>query len=280
MLGQKKQEITEAAENFVFFESTLSEVVNKAAAKVSARYETSIDIKTEVENKYRALRRVKNPNPCQPVTFHYYQLMKKIRRQLFLVEQTYHCTPGGNVPAGVGPGRTLYHKVPRRPQNLRPKVVAPPPEWTITEAAASPAVACARSVPDPENTVEVTFPRPLVKQLTRKQVVAEVRSLAGEEAAQQMDQHIGQIEDLVEPGGGGLILTEEFCVGTDGFHVEGVVSDCAICEDTELKKKELECKKLELELEKRKCEIELCKMQLECDRDDRKGEDYPPVDPT
>ena len=265
VFGQKRQTINQYREEVALFEATMSEVISKAAAGVSAKYETSLDLKTEVENKYRAVRKIKNPNACQPVTFHYFQLMKKIRRELFLVEQTYDCSP----PAGIappGPGLTTYHRVSGRPQNLRPRVVAPPPQWTITE----PSVPVIADQPcgDPasasaESKITVSFSRPATKQLSKARVLDEVRATGGDEVTRQMQQHLDQIDDLADPAGGGLILSEELCIGTDYFHVESVVSNCAICEDTELKTRELECQRIELELEKLKCEVELCKLKLE-----------------
>jgi hypothetical protein len=270
LFGQKRQTIRQYRDQVVLFESMMREVVAKAAASVSAKYETSLDIKTEVENKYRAVRKIKNPNHCQPVTFHYYQLMKKIRRELFFVEQTYDCQPPQGI-APPGPGLTTYHRAAGRPQNLRPTVVAPPPPWTLTVPTATVTydVNCSDAAPA-DSVVAVPFARPATRQLSKEAVLEEVRTTAGDEVAREMQQHLEQIDDLADPSGGGLIFSEEFCIGTDSFHVESVVSNCAICEDTELKTKELEVKRIELELEKLKCEIDLCKLQL--DRDNRDGE--------
>jgi hypothetical protein len=48
-----------------------------------------------------------------------------------------------------------------------------------------------------------------------------------------MQQHLDQIGDLADPGGGGLICSEDFCIRTGGFRVDGAVSNCAICENIE-----------------------------------------------
>ncbi|MCF6323990.1 MAG: hypothetical protein L3J89_06685 [Gammaproteobacteria bacterium] len=264
VFGQKRQTINQYRDEVALFESTMSEVVSTAAARVSAKYETSIDIKTEVENKYRAVRKVKNPNRCQPVTFHYFQLVKKIRRELFLVEQTYDCSSpaADTTPA---PGLTTYRTSAGRPQNLRPRVVAPPPQWTLTEPAVSVTTeaACGDPVSSPiESVITVPFEQPVTKQLSKNRVIADIRATAGDEAAREMQQHLDQIDDIADPSGGGLILSEDICLGTDSFHVEGMVSNCAICEDVELKKEEFECKRIELEIQKLKCEIDLCQVQL------------------
>lgn len=187
----------------------------------------------------------------------------------------------GSASAGIAPpnpGLTTYRQAAGRPQNRRPDVVAPPPLWTLDEPAAATATTAAHACAAPvashaEEVVEVPFARPAAKQLSKARAIEDVRADEGDEAARQMQNHLGEIDDLADPSGGGLIFSEEICIGTDGFHVEGVVSNCAICEDTELKMKELECKKAEQEVETLKCEIELCKLQL-----DPKDDEDPPKD--
>ena len=187
--------------------------------------------------------------------------MKKIRRELFFVEQTYECSP----PAGIapaGPGITSYRQGVDRPQNLHPDIVARPPQWTLGDpvAAAVPAQACA-DTRQGQTRVSVPFVRPRTKELSKTQALEEVRLEAGDEIAREMQGHLDQIDDLADPSGGGLIFSEEFCIGTDGFHVEGVVSNCSVCDDCDLKLKELEC------------EIELCHVEVRCKDDECKKED-------
>ena len=260
--GQKRQTIREHTENIERFTKTMSEVVQKAAARVSAKYETSLDIKTEVENRYRAVRKVRNPNKCQPVTFHYYRLIKKFRRALYFVETEVSCVPPAGIAPPRGPGVTHFGSSVRRPQNLRPDIVAPPPRWTRTEPAAAETACGSDHGPVNAETMTATFERPELVRLSREAAVEDIRRREGDEAARHAAQVFQEFDDLADPGGGGLVFEEEICLGTDNFHVEGLVSACAVCEDTELKMKELECKKAELELEKLKCEIALCEMQL------------------
>jgi hypothetical protein len=147
-------------------EKKLNEVVEKAAASVSKSYDTSIDVKTEVENQYRSLRRMKNPNPCQPVTFHFYQLMKSYKRELFLIEQTYDCFN----PAGIGvePGMVSFVSQPRTAAVQTPNIVTPPPAWTLGDNMKAPlgCIEQARSSDQFETSTTQQFARPVTKQFT------------------------------------------------------------------------------------------------------------------
>jgi hypothetical protein len=67
-------------------EKHFREIIGKSTSKVSRAYEIAIDVKTEVENQYRSIRKVTNPNPCQPVIYNYFQLAKKYKTELILAD--------------------------------------------------------------------------------------------------------------------------------------------------------------------------------------------------
>jgi hypothetical protein len=103
-----------------------------------------------------------------------------------------------------------------------------------------------------------------------------MRDLQGrreDEETRRVRRLIEEMDDMVDPSGGGLISSVEYCLATDGFHVEARTSECAACEDSSLRLKELEVKKLELELEKLKCEVALCEKDLASkgDNEGRRG---------
>ena len=236
-------------------ESRLKEVVGSAARTVSERFEIAMSVKSETENRFRALRKVKNPNPCQPVTYHHFQLMKKYKRELFLIEQTYDCSP----PAGdVGqPPSVTFTDDLRAPARVPRAVVPTPPDWLVSDDRKG---SIRREGDDDRKSVRqediaVTLDRSTSRELTRDQALAELKARGAKDEAKV----IQDLDKLADPGGGGLIFSEEYCVGTDSVFVQAQVSDCAACEDTSLQKKELEVKKLELELKKLECEVELCR---------------------
>lgn len=69
-----------------FGSKLFNETVVKASMKVSNHYDVSIDTKTEMENHYRSLRKISNPNNCRVVTFFFKQLNKKYRFEVALVD--------------------------------------------------------------------------------------------------------------------------------------------------------------------------------------------------
>ena len=236
---------------------------------MSAKNEIAIDIKAEVSNVYGSTRKVRNPNPCQPVTYNFYQLAKRLRRTLTLVEVTHKCTP----PAGdetPRPGITTFRAPIERPSRTQLHVVSAPPAHTRAADGAQDDHACTPEV-QRERVDRVEFEAPVAYERNRKALIEDIRETEGEEAAARANQALDAIDDLADPGGGGLIFEEEICIATTGFHVEARVSPCAVCEDTELRKKELEVERCKLELKKLECEIELCKVQSkEKDKDDDK----------
>lgn len=241
-------------------ESKISEIIRKSASSLSAKYETSISTKTEVDNQFRSLRKFKNPNPCQPVTFHYFQIMKKFRRELFLIEQTYDCSPIQGIQRGE-PGVILFAPEVRRPSQLAPDIVAPPPFWTVgneRKGAIGGMQAC-RTEELVAPLVEARVERPTSREMTKHEVLEEFRATGMSDAATSA---FFEFDQLVDPGGGGLIWSEEYCVGTDSTFVQAQVSDCAACEEAAIKLKELDLRKRALELDKLECEIALCRKGL------------------
>lgn len=74
-----------AEQDFSFDQSFFNEVIAKTSLSVSRKYDVAIDIKTEVENKFRSLRKIKNPNDCKVVTYFFKQLHKKYSFEVSLL---------------------------------------------------------------------------------------------------------------------------------------------------------------------------------------------------
>jgi hypothetical protein len=222
-------------------EQHLSEVVTKAANRVSERYDIAVDVKSEVENLYRSVRRVSNPNPCHPVIYLYYRLAKKYRSELFLTDIRFDVRR--QVPPFLAGqlATTTFSATPPYRQNLDLQVVPPPPPWTIT--AAAPAAEAARAF---ATTQAVAFARPAatIAQLPPVHVPEEdvdVMRLTREEAIERI-----RVAQDVDPKHFESALTKflalpvnkrerraayEYCIATDGLYVEGNVSKCAVCDD-------------------------------------------------
>ncbi|MFP2995974.1 hypothetical protein ABN763_08685 [Spongiivirga sp. MCCC 1A20706] len=74
-----------AEQDFSFDQSFFNEVIAKTSLSVSRKYDVAIDIKTEVENRFRSLRKIKNPNDCKVVTYFFKQLHKKYSFEVSLL---------------------------------------------------------------------------------------------------------------------------------------------------------------------------------------------------
>ena len=259
LFGQKRKGQRTLRNAWERIDKTLKQTVTKSAAQVAAKNETTIEVKAEAENVYRSTRKVKNPNPCQPVTYNFYQIAKRMQRRLTLVEVVLSCEP----PAGIAvprTGVTTFRTPVSRPQRVNLNIVAPPPAWQLDTKSID--INRSPCIMSDETEARFEIAQPTKFERSRDELIEELRTEVGEEAAHRAEQALDPINDLVDPNGGGLIFEEEICIGTTGFHVEGMVSPCAVCEDTDLKKKELEIEKCHLELEMLKCEIEKCKLSL------------------
>lgn len=253
------------------------EIVSKTSSRVSRRYEVSVDTKTEVENQYRSVRKVKNPNACQPVIYNYFQLAKKYKTELILTDVRFDFV---RQPPPVLTGRlgalVIGAEAPYR-QNLNLQVVAPPPPWTLAAAAPSPASPSPQVVAVPTFAAfgalqAVGLPMGAAGRLAglpaeRPPVEpSEVQQLTSEELFQK----IGSDPDLPEKtvtefkraleafakddlNKLGVKDTYEYCINTDGLYVEANLSKCSACDEAtiELRRVEVERAKVELELKKR-----------------------------
>lgn len=280
IFGQKRKGQRTYRDAVETLHQTLSQTVTKAAARVSAKNEIAVDIKSEVDNVYRSTRTIRNPNSCQPVTYHFYQLARRMRRRLTLVDVVLKCSP----PAGDATppiGVTTFRSPVRRPAAPAQNIVAPPPGFMTPVdskfTGASPCDSGIDATPMSETVSRVEFEIPANPEHSREALIGNLRANGDDEGARRVERALGPINDLVDPNGGGLIFEEEVCVATPGFHVEGVVSQCAVCEDTNLRKKELEVERCRLDLEKLRCEIKLC--QANKGDEIQPDEDPPGIDP-
>jgi hypothetical protein len=223
-------------------EDHLREIVSKTASRVSQRYDVAVDVKTEVENQYRSVRKVSNPNPCHPVIYLYYQLAKKYRSELILTDVRVDVRR--QVPPILAqPQRAIaFAATPPYRQTLDLQVVSPPPAWTVTSAAGelgrsfaaaqltrpnatSVAVAQLPAIHVPQEEVDIL-------RLTRDEAVARIheQDVDPKVFAPALDKFLSHAVNKV-----GTRATYEYCIATDGLYVEGNVSPCAVCDEAPCK---------------------------------------------
>lgn len=255
-------------------ESHFREVVRKTSSRVSQKFEVAIDTKTEVENQYRSVRRVSNPNPCHPVIYNYFQLAKRYRAELILVDVRLDIRLRPLPILERLLGEVAFEADPPYRQVLDLNVVAPPPPWKLSppiEAVAggqelsaflsrsvigglrSPAKAVIARRPAEEAAVEL----PEVLQLTKEELLQRLEGESIDVAPGDVKRAIDKFlaDDLNQPG---VRDTYEYCINTDGLYVEANLSKCSACDEftVELHRLEVERARLELELKRRELEEE------------------------
>lgn len=262
ILGIGAKTSVETELEYATIEKSFREVIAKNSSRVSRKHEIAIDVKSEVENTFRSLRRVRNPNPCQPVTFHYFQMAKKYKAELFLIDVRFdELRP---VPLLERPmGAVAFRADAPYRQNLDLNVVAPSPL-----SLGGPEVAGVRvsSVAGRElradvasiaglPAVQVPIEPPPFRELDRDQLLTELgASLTKAQIARlrpEIDKFLARPVNKPRK-----IDTYEYCVHTSGLYVETHTSPCAACLETDLKLKALE-------VEKAAVDIELARKQLD-----------------
>ncbi|MFQ5847555.1 MAG: hypothetical protein ACE5IQ_07785 [Candidatus Methylomirabilales bacterium] len=271
-------------------EEHFREIITKTSSRVSRKYDISIDTKTEVQNQYRSLRKITNPNPCQPVIYNYFQLAKKYKTELILTDIRFDFLAPQLPHPSILRERlnevTFRAESPYR-QNLNLQVVAPPPPWILSAPPPAPTPTVAAQSPILAQFAPLqTFAQPAVGQLATPGVTQlatpvisiaalpparvpveppDVMELTKEELLQKvggaitdkkiLDNFNRELEAFLRDDASrtGLRASYEYCVDTDGLYVEASVSKCSACDEAtvELRRLEVETAKVELELKRR-----------------------------
>jgi hypothetical protein len=224
-----------------FASSFFAESVNKTSIAVSNHYEVSVDTKTQIENSYRSLRKISNPNHCRVVTFFFKQLNKKYSVEIVLlgirfdlIRQLppihsqvlpYHI---------VKPSFAISTLQPANLTNVNPQ------EATKFNAALQPfafRAAAAQSVaPQLHADVQDAF-RTLVfrdiepaKELEADALLAKLDTMDLDKA--QKEKVVAAMTELVkrkdnQPGF--VLYKGEYCLRTNSVVAEPKVSHCSIC---------------------------------------------------
>jgi len=244
-------------------EKHLREIVTKTASRVSQKYEVAVDTKTEVENQYRSVRKISNPNPCQPVIYLYYQLAKKYRTELELtdvrVDVPVQPPPILSRPLGAA---VFAASAPYR-QTLDLQVVAAPPPFTLRAGLGTDeprAIALERTLAFSSlrgvagaitqlPAVEAPVDEPDVLQLTPEEALAKVVRVRPDINAKAFDAALKKFL-AVDDNKPGVRDTYEYCINTDGLYVETELSKCSACDEVTIELHRLDVEKARVELEK------------------------------
>ena len=222
-----------------FASSFFNEVVQKASQSVSRHYEVSIDTKTEIENKYRSLRRIFNPNKCRVVTYFFKQLSKKysidvvftgvrfdLIRHLPDIHNKllpYH-TVATRFATDVNQPNTVANFNPAR---LQVDAAAPVGAFRSFSAALSPQLHT--QVQDAFQT-QIFRDITLAKELSAAALVDKLDSLKVEKNDRALVlEAVKELDGRKENQPGFVLYHGEYCVRTNSIVAEPKVSNCSIC---------------------------------------------------
>jgi len=268
------------------FTDLFAEVIVKAKRRVDQKFDIHIDLKTEVENKYRSTRKIKNPNTCQTVTYNYFQLMRKYKitatRTNLLLDYT--PTPPRTlttyIPAVIRsyamPPPELTTLMPTMEEKSQPAetpspgvtpAVAVPVSSAPTPAEAIPAeratismykatVGVETSVPAAKTLLHPIIEEPHVLELSKDMLLSKMDKQAVFKDTVERKELSEFIDRLYSKFLLGKVVTEkEICINTNSMHVEPMLGLCLACDKHTVEMRELELERAKVELEKARQEI-------------------------
>lgn len=256
-----------------FESSVFNETVVRTAAKVSRHYDVAVDIKTEMENQYRSLRRIVNPNECRVVTYFFKQLNKKYSFEVALVDMRFDLVQKvSNWHTELLPYYTADSR--RAVAALRPAVIssASHADMELETSALQRGtlrLSSTQSTPVLQYS-SINLHRNLVyrevglaKELSADAFLAKIKTLTIDkgELEKIMAQFIA-LRDAKENKSGSVLYRTEYCLRTNNIMAEPKVSHCSICECDDCGCEEGK-EQRESELIKLKAEIELLRKQVE-----------------
>jgi len=234
-----------------------------------------VGLKTEVENRYRSTRRIKNPNLCRTLTYNYFQLMRKVKITVrrtgirFDWPRIWPRIFEKSIPAVIRnysmPSMELKKLVATReerpdsaeasnPQRVVAATVNPAAIAAGTMGAVyAPSTELEMSTPDVKTMVHPIIREPHVLELTKERVLAKMDKMKAFERAEEK-RKLGKEMDRLRARFpiGKVVCERELCINTNSMHVEPMMGLCLACEGHKLELANLEVEKAKAELEKLK----------------------------
>ena len=217
-------------------EDHLREIVSKTASRVSQRYDVAVDVKTEVENQYRSVRKVSNPNPCHPVIYLYYQLAQEVPLRAHPDRRSRRRPPAGAADPRPAATSDRIRRDTAVPPDARPAGRGTTAGVTDQRRRRARAVVRRRTAHPTERDVDrrraaTRHPRPAgggrypAPDAGRSGCRIHEQDVDPKVFAPALDKFLGHAVNKV-----GTRATYEYCIATDGLYVEGNVSPCAVCD--------------------------------------------------
>ncbi len=216
------------------FQKTFGEFVSKASAKTDRKFDIHMDIKTETVSSERSTRKLRNFNQCQPVTYNYFQLMRKMRLELIIDALTFDVidtTKQQAHPVLTNKFSALLNVArftPPRSQEILSAITPPTPVPGITATAAAalpvPPIAAVAQATVQHAIIADDFNQP-VRQLTLEQLEKLPIEQALKDAVLDLAKRLATQFPV-----GQIVFTQEFCVNTNGVTVEALTGRCLACD--------------------------------------------------
>jgi hypothetical protein len=261
--GHAEPEYSTSTDNF---HKSFSDVSTKSSAKVNRKFDVHVDLKSETTQSTRSTRIIRNLNQCQTVTYHYFQIARRYKNTLTVVEVSFDVPPQTPLPVFTAiSGLIASYRV----QPPRPDVVLTRSPGEIASAIAAAttgpgrtafALAAAPSiVTGPSLTATLAHPDtggPLSQtpqELTLDQLLSALQ-LQGPDRQRFAD----ALQQLLNNSGlttGNVVATYEDCISTTGLYADAVVGECAACDTLTFEMQQLEKEKLALEVKRLKLDL-------------------------
>lgn len=241
------------------FQKTFGEFVSKSQAKTDRKFDTHIGLKTETTSSTRSTRKIHNFNQCQPVTYNFFQLMRKIRMETVIESLTFDVISSLDAasPVLIKPLGGLLNTARFTPPRSQEILSAIQPAATASNIAGATASTASVSTPLNSFVAQATvlhsivsddFNHP-VRQLTRDQLELAIASMTPEsqKAVRSLADRL-----ISKFPAGKVVFSKEFCINTNGMTVEAFTGRCLACDTHTALTQETEREKARADLLKTK----------------------------
>lgn len=223
--GHVEPEYTKQEETF---HKTFSQFTAKSQARIDRKFDIHMDTKTETTVGTRSVRKVKNNNMCQAVTYNYYQLMRKLRVELLITHLTFDLLPERQAHpifnARIAGLLHTAHALPPRPDAILSALQAGQPGAIPAPAAdAGLPISLPARATVAHAAIADDFNHPH-RQLTLEQLADD--PTLGEER----DAVLGVAKSLVARFRPDVVSSQEFCVNTPGVTADAFTGRCLACD--------------------------------------------------
>lgn len=212
------------------FQSGFRDFAARARAQVDRRFDIHMDLKSETVASTRSTRRVRNFNRCQPVTYNYFQLMRRLRLEVLVDSLTFDITRQPH-PLLTQRTRAILHTAsftPPRAREILAAIPTPAHGLQITDQQRTLA-----GLPPVAAVAEATVQHPIIaddfnhpaRQLSLEQLALLPLEPAVRRAALKL---AGRLQGRFPAGK--VVFAQDLCVNTTGVTCEAFTGRCLACD--------------------------------------------------